>query len=108
MSEINRRAAFELSDAAKGEIERIHISMPWERFPIYDEQVSGLRTNVGIRFSGDQLDSVLRSFTLKAAAEQLQEAECRITLHSPLGDFTPGGMDPAICQILKHARRKCS
>ncbi len=78
----------------------VHISMPWRFLPQYLEMILHYRMNLEIGFDANQLDAVPRT-EMNAVASKLQKRGCRITLHGPFWDLSPGSVDSLIRKISK-------
>jgi sugar phosphate isomerase/epimerase len=87
-----------LDDVALKTLKQIHVNMPWRYLPDYLETVIEMQINVEIGLEAEQLDGVPRS-VFRSVAENLHRAGCRITLHGPFWDLSPGSSDSLIRQV---------
>lgn len=72
--------------------------MPWKFLPDHLEAVLALGLNLEIGVGGEDLDRVPRS-EFRAMADRLHKSGCRLTLHAPFWDLSPGSIDPLIRQV---------
>jgi len=79
-------------------IKCVFVSMPWKYLPQYLETMLQLGVNIEIGFEGEELDRVSLS-DLRSVAGRLHAEGCRITLHGPFWDLSPGSIDPLIRQV---------
>lgn len=82
-------------------LKQVQVSLPWRSLRQYWNLVMELRMNLEIGLAAKELDQVPQP-EFKAVAEQLQKAECRITLHAPFWDLSPGSSDPLIRRATLH------
>jgi sugar phosphate isomerase/epimerase len=88
----------QLNETMRDVLERVQVNMPWRILPRYEEMIFHYRINVELGFEAEPLDRVKRS-EFQTVAKQLREWGCRITLHGPFWDLSPGSSDPLIRQV---------
>ncbi|HOV86758.1 MAG TPA: sugar phosphate isomerase/epimerase family protein [Syntrophobacteraceae bacterium] len=73
----------------------VHVNIPWRELPKYVDTILHLRLNVEIGIEATVLDELSRP-EIVAVVSQLRREGCRITLHGPFWDLSPGSVDPLI------------
>jgi sugar phosphate isomerase/epimerase len=77
---------------------RVHVNMPWKQVEHHLEKILRFRMNVELGFEAKELDRVPRN-ELHALADRLHKAGCRITMHGPFWDLSPGSVDPLVRRV---------
>ena len=93
-------AVRELDGSSARVLRSVQVNMPWGRLPEYMEAVIAHRMNLEIGFEAADLDRVSRA-ELSATAARLHGAGCRLTLHGPFWDLSPGSRDPLAGQLAR-------
>jgi sugar phosphate isomerase/epimerase len=76
----------------------VHVGVPWRLLPEYMDIIVEHRMSIELGITAEDLERVSRS-EFRTAADSLQKAGCRMTLHGPFWDLCPGSYDPLVRQV---------